>query len=69
MGITIADSFKYLPTVEDNYADLILTDVPNHTDVGDLVFDPFSGSGVVVAVAESVNRIGEGIEINDKYYR
>jgi len=177
MGITIADSFQYLPTVEDNYADLILTDVPydlkeeqklflheqflriskhwvivfsppenqwilpadqylfwqkpistkntskrysrfvemifvygygtwnndrhwsqytnvftdlvddakrhpyrkppslierlilNHTEVGDRVFDPFAGSGVVVSVAENLHRKGEGVEINDKYYR
>ena len=37
------------------------------TDVGDIVFDPFAGSGVVLATASVMNRKYVGIEINPKY--
>lgn len=39
------------------------------TDEGDVVFDPFAGTGVVVAEAERLSRRGLGIELNDKYVR
>ena len=35
--------------------------------VGDVVLDPFSGSGTTVAVAERFGRHGVGIELNPAY--
>lgn len=37
------------------------------TDPGDLVFDPFAGSGVVLAVAERLERLAVGCEIVDRH--
>jgi len=37
------------------------------TDVGDVVLDPFSGSGTTFRVAERLGRVPVGIEINDDY--
>jgi len=37
------------------------------TDPGDIVFDPFAGTGVVVAEAECLGRRGLGIELNRRY--
>jgi DNA modification methylase len=39
------------------------------TDEGDVVFDPFAGTGVVVAEAEHMKRRGIGIELNPEYVR
>lgn len=39
------------------------------TDPGDIVFDPFAGSGVVVAEAERLGRRGIGIELVKKHVR
>jgi DNA modification methylase len=36
---------------------------------GDLVFDPFSGSGTTAAVCKKLNRNFIGAEINPKYYK
>jgi DNA modification methylase len=37
------------------------------TDPGDVVFDPFAGTGVVVAESERLHRRGLGIELNKRY--
>lgn len=37
------------------------------TKEGDIVLDPFSGSGTTVKVANQLNRIGIGIEILEEY--
>lgn len=37
------------------------------TDAGDLVLDPFAGSGVVLAVAEAMGRQFIGLDLNEKY--
>ena len=37
------------------------------TDPGDVVLDPFAGSGVTIAQADLMERNGIGIELNDKY--
>jgi len=37
------------------------------TDPGDVVLDPFAGSGVTIAQAELMERNGIGIELNEKY--
>jgi DNA modification methylase len=39
------------------------------TDPGDVVFDPFAGTGVVVAEANRLGRRGIGIELNRSYVR
>lgn len=38
------------------------------TDEGDVVFDPFAGSGMVLAQAEAMSRTPLGIEANEEYY-
>jgi DNA modification methylase len=47
--------------------DLIERLVLLSTDPGDIVFDPFAGTGVVVAEAQRLGRRGLGIELNKKY--
>jgi len=37
------------------------------TDSGDVVLDPFAGSGVTVAQAEQMDRKGIGFELNEEY--
>jgi DNA modification methylase len=37
------------------------------SDVGDVVFDPFLGSGTTMAAAQVLDRIGYGIEISPGY--
>ncbi len=39
------------------------------TDPGDVVFDPFAGTGVVIAEAERMGRKGLGIELVAKYVK
>ncbi len=49
--------------------DLIERLVLLSTDEGDVVFDPFAGTGVVVAEAERLGRRGIGIELNSAYVK
>jgi len=37
------------------------------SNVGDTVLDPFAGSGTTLAVAQELDRIGVGIELNPEY--
>lgn len=39
------------------------------TEEGDIVLDPFMGSGTTVVVANKMGRIGIGIEILEEYYK
>lgn len=39
----------------------------NHTDPGDLVYDPFAGSGVIFAAAQETGRVGLGVEIEPHF--
>ena len=48
-------------------AELVTKLVLSSTDPGDLVFDPFLGSGTTAVVAEMHGRKWSGIEINDAY--
>lgn len=49
--------------------DLVKRLVLLSTDSDDVVFDPFAGTGVVVAEAERLGRRGLGIELNKRYLR
>jgi site-specific DNA-methyltransferase (adenine-specific) len=40
-----------------------------NTDKGDLVFDPFMGSGTCGVVCTMMNRNFIGVEIDDKYFK
>lgn len=42
--------------------------IKTHTNVGDLIFDPFSGSGEISVCAYSLNRSFIASEINKKYF-
>ncbi len=48
-------------------AELVRRMVQLSTDEGDIVFDPFSGSGMVAAVAEADSRRGLGTELSEKF--
>jgi DNA modification methylase len=37
------------------------------SDPGDLIFDPFLGSGTTIVAAEQAGRVGCGTEISPKY--
>ena len=39
----------------------------NHTKRGELVYDPFLGSGTTVAAAELTERVCYGMELDPKY--
>lgn len=48
-------------------AELVRRIVELSTDEGDIVFDPFSGSGMVAAVAEAGGRVPLGTELNPQF--
>lgn len=39
----------------------------NHTDHGDVVYDPFAGSGVIFAAAQETGRVALGVEIEPHF--
>ena len=39
----------------------------NHTDVGDIVYEPFLGSGTTLIAAERTGRLCRAIEIEPRY--
>jgi len=47
--------------------DLMRRPILNHTKHGDLVYDPFLGSGTTLAAAELTERVCFGIELDPKY--
>ena len=47
--------------------DLMRRPILNHTKRGELVFDPFLGSGTTLAAAELTERVCVGIELDPKY--
>ena len=44
--------------------DLAIQYIPQYTDIGDTVFDPFVGSGTTLLASSVLNRIGYGTDIN-----
>ena len=47
--------------------ELMRRPILNHTKRGELVYDPFLGSGTTLAAAELTERVCVGIELDPKY--
>jgi len=47
--------------------DLMRRPILNHTKRGELVYEPFLGSGTTLAAAELAERVCYGIELDPKY--
>jgi DNA modification methylase len=47
--------------------ELMRRPIENHTDRGEIVYDPFLGSGTTLAAAESSGRICYGLDIEPRY--
>jgi DNA modification methylase len=48
-------------------AELIRKPILNHTKSGEIVYDPFLGSGTTLAAAETTGRVCYGLELDPKY--
>ena len=64
MGGSDEDKFDH-PTQKP--IELMRRPILNHLRRGELVYDPFLGSGTTLAAAELTNRICYGIELDPKY--
>jgi DNA modification methylase len=47
--------------------DLMRRPILNHTKRGELVYEPFLGSGTTLAAAEMTDRVCYGLELDPKY--
>jgi DNA modification methylase len=47
--------------------ELMRRPIVNHTNTGELVYEPFLGSGTTLAAAELTERVCYGIELDPKY--
>lgn len=66
--INISDKKLYLhPTIKPYH--IIKNIVSNSCNKGEIVFDPFSGSGTTCAVAKELGFDYLGIELNDKFHK
>jgi len=64
MGGSDEDKFDH-PTQKP--VQLMRRPILNHTRRGELVYEPFLGSGTTLAAAEVIQRICYGIELDPKY--
>ena len=64
MGGSGEDKFDH-PTQKP--VELIRRPLLNHTKRGELVYDPFLGSGTTLAAAEATDRVCFGLELDPKY--
>ena len=64
MGGSKEDKFDH-PTQKP--VELMRKPILNHTKPGDLVYDPFLGSGTTLAAAEVTRRVCAGLELDPKY--
>src|SRR5579871_1304220 len=64
MGGSNEDKFDH-PTQKP--IELIRKPILNHTKPGELVYDPFLGSGTTLAAAELTGRVCCGLELDPKY--
>jgi len=64
MGSSNDDKYDH-PTQKP--VDLMRRPILNHTKRGELVYDPFLGSGTTLAAAELHERVCYGIELDPKY--
>jgi DNA modification methylase len=64
MGASGEEKFDH-PTQKP--VELMRRPILNHTRWGELVFEPFLGSGTTLAAAELTDRICLGIELDPKY--
>jgi DNA modification methylase len=47
--------------------ELVRRSILNHTKRGEVVYDPFLGSGTTLAAAELTERVCHGLELDPKY--
>ena len=64
MGGSHEDKFDH-PTQKP--VELMRRPILNHTKIGELVYDPFLGSGTTLAAAEMTQRVCYGLELDPKY--
>jgi DNA modification methylase len=64
MGASEEEKFDH-PTQKP--IELMRKSILNHTESGEVVYDPFLGSGTTLAAAESTKRVCYGLEIDPKY--
>src|ERR1700722_10837498 len=64
MGGSDEDKFDH-PTQKP--VELMRKPILNHTKSGELVYDPFLGSGTTLAAAEVTGRVCYGLELDPKY--
>jgi DNA modification methylase len=64
MGSTGEEKFDH-PTQKP--VELMRRSIQNHTRRGELVYDPFLGSGTTLAAAEITERVCYGLELDPKY--
>jgi DNA modification methylase len=64
MGGSDEDKFDH-PTQKP--VDLMRRPILNHLRRGELVYDPFLGSGTTLAAAQLTERVCYGLELNPKY--
>lgn len=66
-GINVQDKMRYgHPTIKPEY--IIRNLIENSSSEGQLVLDPFVGSGTTCAAAKKIGRDYIGFEINEKYW-